>query len=269
VQIGRAEGGGFLAASRIPARVPPPEQIGLPPELQEAAGLGSGLVVLAGPPASGRTTTLTSLLVAITEARGRYVVAIGEEVEFLLESRRSVVHHVHVGEGFATAAAAVGAARAAGADVLALDTPPRDAATLGGILRAAEAGALVLAVADGHGVADALDRMLDLLPPGDEAFLRSCFAAQLHVAAWQTLVPVRGGGVAPVTEVVHGGPPVQDLVRERRLAELGPLFDDRRVKGLRSLEQSLAERVEAGELSRELALHLARHRPRLDHVAGR
>jgi twitching motility protein PilT len=269
VQVFREEGGGALALAPLPDRVPLPDRLGLPPEVRQAAGLPSGLVVLAGPPASGRTTTLLSLLEAINESQARYIVGIDEEAEFVLPSRRSLVHQVQVGTGAATAAVALAAASAAGADVLALGAPPRDAATMRAVLRAAEAGALVLVVADGHGVADALDRLLDLLPPEDEALLRSCLAARLQVAAWQTLVSVRGGGTAPVLELVPGIAAVQDLIRERRLAELQPLFDDRRLKGLRSLEQSLAERVQAGELGLDAALRLARQRARLDHVATR
>jgi len=267
VHIWREEGGHALVAAPLPDRAPALDALGLGPAFAEALRLENGLVILAGPPRSGRTTALAALLEAINEHQSRHIVSIEREPGFLLESRQSLLDQILVGTDAPCAAAAGAVALSAGADVIGFDTV-EDGESLGMAIKAAEAGALVFWVTEGYDLADAFDRLLRLFTGGEGGMARARLAAQLRLAACQHMVRTRDGACAIAVEVLPGSLALQAILRERRLADVPALLDERRNKGVRSLEQSLAEFVQAGTLDRQVAQHLARHRTRLDsHLA--
>lgn len=267
IHIWREEGGHALFAAPLRDRTATLDELGLHAVLDDAVRLESGIVVLAGPPRSGRTTTVAAVLGAINENQSRHIVSIEREPGFLLQPRRSLLEQILVGTDAPCTAAAGAVALSAGADVIAFDAV-EDGESLDMATEAAESGALVFAVTDAYDLADAFDRLLGLFTGGGGGLARARFAAQVRLAACQHLVRTRDGTCAVAAEVLAGSPALQAILRERRLADLPALLDERRGKGVRSLEQSLADLVHAGALDRQVAQHLARNRARLDvHLA--
>ncbi len=158
----------------------------LPAEAPPLAGLGlegvadwlrdRGLVLVAGPSGCGKTTTLAALVRALGEQRRR-VVTIEDPIEIVHVSgwisQRAIGDHVPgVGEG-------VTGAMREGADAIAI----------GAVHSAADAAAVIEAVAGGHLVLTtltvpragvAVDRLLDRLPPEQREVARAlCVDAYL------------------------------------------------------------------------------------------
>ena len=157
----------------------------LPAEAPPLGGLGldgvadwlrdRGLVVVAGPSGSGKTTTLAALVRALGEQRRR-VVTIEDPIEIVHVSgwisQRAIGDHVPgVAEG-------VAAAMREGADAIAV----------GAVQSAADAGAVVEAVAGGHLVLTtltapragvAVDRLIDRLPVDQREVARALCADAL------------------------------------------------------------------------------------------
>ena len=71
--------------------------LGIPHRLRDVAALPSGLVLLAGQPGSGLSTTLTTLIETVNIDSCRYVVHMDQPVPFRVEARQSVVHQIAVG----------------------------------------------------------------------------------------------------------------------------------------------------------------------------
>lgn len=242
------------------------EELGLPEALCEAAHADSGLVLLSGPAGSGRHTTIHALLDAINGQERRHIVSIEKPVVFGLKSRISMVHQIRVGDNAPSFAAAIGTAVSAGANVIAVGNVD-DEETGKLVVRAAEAGALVLAVLTAHSVADALGRMLDLFPEHGHAYYRSCLAENLRLACFQQLLAARGGGHVPAFEYARATNEVRALVRDNLLADLPALLDDRaRARQYQSLDRCLEKLLKAGRIQSKLALRAARDRHTLDNV---
>jgi twitching motility protein PilT len=157
----------------LPAEAPPLAGLGL-------AGVGAwlserGLIVIAGPSGTGKTTTLAALVRALGEQRRR-VVTIEDPIEIVHVSawisQRAVGEHVpSVGEG-------VAAAMREGADAI----------VIGAVQTTGDATALIEAVAGGHLVLTtlvapragvALERMLDRLAPDQRDLARVLCAEAL------------------------------------------------------------------------------------------
>ena len=239
IHVWREEGGHALHAAPLESRPPTLEEAGLGAAFSEALRPERGLIVLAGPPRSGRTTTLAALLADVNENHARHIVSIERAPGFVIEPRRSLVEQILVGTDAPSVAAAASGALSAGADVLGIDAVA-DEDSLRAAVEAAEAGALVYAVTDGYDLADALDRLADLAPAHDAGMMRSRMAAQIRLAACQHLVRRKDGRCAVAAEALPGTPALNAALRELRFTDIAGLLDDRRTTGVRSLEASLA-----------------------------
>lgn len=138
-----------------------------------------GLVVIGGPPGSGKTTTLAALVRALGERRRR-VVAIEDPIE-IVHVGSAYISQRAIGEHAPSIAAAVEAAQREGADAIVVGTVSGPAAAAA-IVDAALAGALVLTTIGSAGAADALDRVVDRLPADRRDADRAAIAAR-HVGS--------------------------------------------------------------------------------------
>ncbi|HSY41874.1 MAG TPA: ATPase, T2SS/T4P/T4SS family, partial [Polyangia bacterium] len=152
---------------------------------------GAGLVIVAGGPGQGKTTTLAALVEDLTARRPCRVVTIEEPVEYLLKDRRGVVVQREVGTDVPSAAAALRSVSRQDLDVLVVgDLTDPAAARLA--IEAVETGRLVLAGLLAGDIPQILER-LAATPEDDTALTRARIAASLRGIIVQRLVPAAGG----------------------------------------------------------------------------
>jgi twitching motility protein PilT len=128
----------------------------------------------------------------------------------------------------------------------------RDPETIGLALTAAETGHLVLASIHSRSAASAVERIVDSYPPERQQQIRGQLADSLRAIIVQRLVPrARGGGRAVAIELLRGTHAVASLIREGKSAQIPTLIQSGKREGMLSLERSLADRVQAGEIRAE------------------
>ena len=72
------------------------EQLKLPEVLTELAGRPKGLILVTGPTGSGKSTTLAAMIDWIDRNETRHILTIEDPVEFVRESKRSLIRHREV-----------------------------------------------------------------------------------------------------------------------------------------------------------------------------
>src|SRR5436190_2714896 len=142
LHVWQYRGGTAIAVRLVPAHVPSLETLDLPAAVVSLAGPGPGLVLVAGPAGSGKTTTMAALVDHVGTERACHIVTVEDPVEIMLKDRRSVVEQREVGLDAPTTAAAVRAALRQDVDV-AVVGELRDADTVDLAVLAAETGRLV------------------------------------------------------------------------------------------------------------------------------
>lgn len=188
---------GPAASLRLLHGDPPPlTGLGLGPEVAQWLE-ARGLIVIAGPSASGKTTALAALVRALGERR-RAVVTIEDPIE-ILQTGPSISQRA-VGEHVPSVSAGVEAAMREGVDAI----------VIGAVASADAAAAVIDAVAGGHLVLTtliaptarvAIARMLDRLPADQRELGRAlCGEALLG-----TIAPVVGRNGARTYEVTGRG----------------------------------------------------------------
>jgi twitching motility protein PilT len=136
----------------------------------------------------------------------------------------------------------------------------RDLETIATALTAAETGHLILSTLHTHDAAQAIHRMVDVFPAGQQEQVRQQLALALHAIVCQQLVPRRDGrGRIPALEILLATPAVRHLVRQQQVQKLQHEITLGKRLGMVSLEASLARLVREGRIDLEEArLRVAR-----------
>jgi twitching motility protein PilT len=171
-------------------------QLGLPAETDRLLDVDSGLVLIAGPSGSGRSTTQGALTAALLARRSPHAVMVrGPEFG---ESLPCSVPVLRAGREVPDVASGLAMARAVGAQVLLVDPLVGSRATRA-VLAASEAGCLVIATTSGTEPEEIASRLAREVP-GGTARLAGCLVALLL----QELVPGNGGARVLAAALLRG-----------------------------------------------------------------
>ena len=249
---------------RLPDTAPEAAALGLSPAVTGLAALSRGLVLVSGPPGSGRSATLAALVAEIDRTSERHVVFLARPLEHEIPESRCSISHREVGEHTADFASGVRAAVRQDAEVVVVDELG-DRAVLEEALTAAERGLLVLGARPGVGAARTLDRLLDTFSEGEQPALRERLAGALAAVVSQLLVPgADGRGPVAVREVLLRTPDLAAAIREGSTALVDALIQAGRGQGMQSLDDALLAAVQQGAVDPRDAFLRARDRSRLE-----
>jgi twitching motility protein PilT len=248
-----------ISLRHIPTRVPTPDELGLPPVLDQFLEGASGLVIVTGPTGAGKTTTLASLIDQINRRRRCHIITLEEPIEYLHSHVLAMVNQREVGSDVATFAEGLRAALREDPDVL-LVGEMRDIESIQATLTIAETGHLVFATLHTNDAAQAIDRIVDVFPADRRPQVQLQLAATLRAVVYQRLLPTLDGGQAAAFEVMIGTSAVANMVREGRSRQLRNTIATSQSDGMQTLEQSLTELVASGRVDYEVAAGASLHR---------
>jgi len=246
---------GTLAASirLLPARIPTLESLHLPATLQRLAEARQGLVLITGSTGCGKSSTLAALIDAMNTLRRDHIVTIEDTIEFIHGNRNYIVEQIEVGHDAPEFAGSVRSIMRQTPDVI-LVGEMRDPETIATVLTAAETGHLVLSTLHTNDTSQAVSRVLDSFPQGNQPQIRQQLSLAMLAIVAQQLVPAAdGSGRYPAVEIMMGTPAVRNLIRKGEDHQLYTAISTGRSEGMITMEQSLAEMVRGGRITRETA----------------
>jgi twitching motility protein PilT len=250
-----------LAASIrvLPAQIPTLESLHLPASLGMLTERRQGLVLLTGATGSGKTSTMAALIDRINASRRDHIITIEDPVEYQHANRRSLVEQIELGSDILSFAQAVRAVLRQDPDVI-LVGEMRDSETMAAALTAAETGHLVLTSLHTNDAAQTVSRILDTFPSGYQSQIRQQLSLALLAVISQQLLPAANGiGRYPAVEILVATSGMRNLIRRGDDHQLRANIETGRSEGMLTMEQSLAELVRAGRVSRETAFAHCNH----------
>lgn len=250
--------GKYGAAFRvIPSKIKTLDDLGMPPVVKQFADFPRGLVLVTGPTGSGKSTTLAALINEINETRSDHIMTVEDPIEFIHESKKSLVNQREVGSDTHSFEAALKHVLRQDPDVI-LIGEMRDLETISAALTAAETGHLVFGTLHTQDAGQTIDRIIDVFPPHQQSQIRVQLAATLRGVICQNLVPVAvGKGRAAACEVMLTTPAIQNLIREGKTFQIKSALQSGKDLGMRTMDQALAELVRSGKVSQEKAAERA------------
>ncbi|MCQ2104298.1 MAG: Flp pilus assembly complex ATPase component TadA [Fibrobacter sp.] len=229
----------------IPTESTTLENLYLPPFCAQFAELNSGLILIAGPAASGRSTTMTTFAETIAANRDAYVQTVEKPIERLLQAQRGVIAQREVGLHVRSGVEGVELAVRSGADVILFDHMETKE-ELDALLQAANSGALVFAVTSGNDIHSLLSRLLSSVPEKNRRALSNSLADQLKGIIVQHLIPiVQNQGQILAVEAAKMTSPMANLLRKGDVAQIATAISSQKDQGI-TLDDSLQKCVESG-----------------------
>ncbi len=237
----------------LPEKIPTLESLHLPPILRRLAEARQGLVLITGQTGCGKSSTLAALLELINTNRRDHVVTIEDPVEFVHLNRSSIIEQIEVGSDTPDFASSLRSILRQDPDVI-LVGEMRDPETISTVLTAAETGHLVLSTMHTNDTSQAVSRILDSFPAGNQPQIRQQLSLALLAVVAQQLVPGVGNPARyPAVEILMASSGVRSLIRKGEDHQIYSALSTGRSEGMMTMEQSLAEMVRAGKISRETA----------------
>jgi twitching motility protein PilT len=236
----------------LPTVIPTAQQLGLPEIIAKLAHKRKGFIIISGSAGSGKTTTMNHMVDLINRERPFKIVMIEDPIEYVHESKKSLIIQREVGTNTRSFASALKAALRQDPDVVVVGEI-RDAESISMALTTAETGHLVLTTLHAPDTSESINRILDVYPPGKQNQIRAQLAENLIAVIGQTLIPLQGKeGRVLATEILIPNMSIRNIIRRGALLEIrGQMVTGD--EGMYTLEQNLTQLIRDGVLTREYA----------------
>lgn len=243
----QARGAGAVFRT-IPNQVLSMQTLGLGEVFERLAMLPRGLVLVAGPTGSGKSTTLAAMIDYINDHRYEHILTIEDPVEFVHVSKRCLINQREVHRDTHSFADALRSALREDPDVIQVGEL-RDLETIRLALTAAETGHLVLGTLHTTSAAKTIDRIIDVFPGEEKAMVRSMLSESLQAVVSQSLLKRQGGGRVAAHEVLIATSAVRNLIREDKVAQMYSAMQTGGSLGMQTLDAALSRLVNEGVVS--------------------
>ena len=258
INLHRERGRAAATVRALPTEPPRLASLNLPVSVESLTRLPRGLVLVGGPTGSGKTTTLAALVDEINRRDARHIVTIEDPIEYEHGHRKSIVEQVEIGADAPDFPTALRAAMRQAPDVLVVGEM-RDPETMRIALAAAETGHLVFSTVHTSDAASTVSRVADSFPLERQPTIRQELSMALAAVLTQTLLPRKGGGRVPASELLVVSYGARQHIRKNALQHLHQEIALTRKSGSITLEESLARLVKEDFVEVEEARGRAAH----------
>ncbi|MGA9509564.1 MAG: PilT/PilU family type 4a pilus ATPase [Candidatus Sulfotelmatobacter sp.] len=243
----------------ISTLIPDLASLGLPAHLADVAKLRDGIVLVAGPAGSGKSSTLAVLLDCINREKYYHIITIEDPIEFLHNHKCSTIHQRELHSDTPSFAHALRSALRQAPKVI-LVGEMRDRETIEIVLEAAETGHLVLSSLNTMDATKTVERIVSSFSPDEQAKVRERFAKTFRYIICQRLLPKTDrSGRVPVAEILKANPRTRECVEkgERDSKTLLDAMKSGATEGMQHFDGEIAQLVRDRVVDLETGLSFA------------
>lgn len=254
-----------IAFRLIPKTIKTLNELKIPSILETFTRKKQGFFLVVGPTGQGKSTTLASMIEMINQERLTHIITIEDPVEYVFESKKSIIDQREVLEDTPDFHTALQGAFRQDIDVLMIGEmrTPED---ISAAVTAAETGHLVFSTLHTNNAAQTIDRIIDSFDTIAQKQIRSQLASSLLAIFSQRLIPTVSKGLVPAVELLINNNAVANLIREGRIHEINSVIETSSDQGMIDLNRYLSDLVRAGEISIENAYLYSQNSKGLDRM---
>ncbi len=245
----------------IPGQIPTIDGLLLPGVLKSLSEMQNGLVLIAGPTGSGKSTTLAAIVNEINSSSQRHIITLEDSIEFVHQPRYSAITQRQVGLHAKSFSSALRSALRESPDVIVVGEL-RDRETMMLALSAAEIGALVFGTVHTNSAAKAVDRIVHLSEEDSQEQTRSVVSVLLRAVIAQHLCKRSSeDGLIAACEVLLQTHAVSHMIRENKTHQIEAYLQsaEHGISGMKSLDSCLLNYVREGVITPKEAVAVASH----------
>jgi len=257
-----------MALRLIKSTIPDIESLGMPPIVRDLADLPRGLVLVTGPTGSGKSTTLASLIEEINRNCSKHIITIEDPIEYDLHSNASIIEQREIGTDCPNFASGLRHILRQDPDVI-LVGEMRDLETTSATITAAETGHLVFSTLHTVNASRTIERIIDMYPANQQTQIRTMLANTLQAVVSQTLLRCADqSAMVPAVEIMMCNSAVRNCIRDSRVCEIPNIIETGQRLGMQTIDQSIAQLLSHGYISREQALLKCEDTARMEQLVG-
>jgi twitching motility protein PilT len=246
-----------MALRPVTDRVATRNELRLPDTAEDLTRLTNGLILITGPTGSGKTTTMNYMIDLINSERRCKIITIEDPVEYVHTRKKAAIVQQELYTDVKSFASALVHVLRQDPDVICIGEM-RDPDTTATALTAAETGHLVIATCHTANAFQTVERIASIFPDTQQPQIITQLANSLKAVIAQRLVPkVDKKGRVLATELLIVEPAAKRHIREKEFHQLVSVIQTGRRMGMHTMDDSLYELYQMGEISLEAALNHA------------
>lgn len=254
-----------IALRMIPKKVKTLAELKLPSILETFTNKQQGFFLVVGPTGQGKSTTLSTMIDMINEQRLEHIITIEDPIEYVFESKKSIIDQREVLEDTPDFHTALEGMFRQDVDVMMIGEM-RTPDDISAAVTAAETGHLVFSTMHTNNAAQTIERIIDSFGTTQQAQIRTQLASSLLGIFSQRLIPRVSGGLVPAYELLINNSAVANLIRDNRTFEINSVIETSSDQGMIDLNRNLSELVRAGEITIENAYLYTQNSKGLDRM---
>ena len=245
--------GAAMVLRLIPQKILSLDDLKLPHVLQELCAHPKGLLLVTGPTGSGKSTTLAAMIDWINSNQSRHILTIEDPIEFVHESRKSLIRQREVGRHTLHFHHALRAALREDPDVI-LVGEIRDKETLSTAMEAAQTGHLVLGTLHTNSAVKTVERVVGMYQPENQESVQQSLAESLIGIVSQGLIQSKDGKRAAYHDLLINTDACKDYIKKGTLDDVENIMQRSEFNGMITANQSLQRLVESGKVAEDKAI---------------
>ena len=234
--------------------LPDYQTLNIPRQVIELSNMPKGIVLITGSAGSGKSTTLSCMIDNINNTRSCHIITIEDPIEFLHRHKQSIISQREINIDTENYVKALRAALRQSPNVILLGEM-RDYETINIAMTAAETGQLILSTLHTTGVANTIDRIIDVFPPSQQHQIRIQLSMVLQAVVSQQLLPAYDGTLVPAFEVMLLNSAVRTMIRESKTHQIDTVIQSS--EGMQTMDSSILNLYTTQIISAETAVSYA------------
>src|SRR5437899_5021092 len=253
INIFRQRGTISLVIRYVRSRVPPFEELKLPPVLLNLVMEKRGLVLIAGATGCGKSTTLAAMIDYRNNNKSGHILTLEDPIEYLFEHKQSIVNQREIGVDTQGYNKALGNALREAPDLIMIGEV-RDRETMQQALLHTLTGHLCLSTIHSNKRYHALSRIINMFPYDARSGLLSDLSIGLRAIISQRLVRNKQGVLQPAVEILLNTSLIAELVKNGEITQIKEAMEKSLYPGSQTFEQALCRLYVDGAISYEEAM---------------
>ena len=240
---------------KIPQIIPEFDYLRLPEVIKKLVKQPNGLFLVTGPTGSGKSTSLAAIIDYVNREDNGHIITFEDPIEFVHQHKGCIINQREIGTDSHSFNDGLKHALRQDPDFI-LVGELRDLETIEMALTAAETGHMVFGTMHTNSAVATIARVINVFPPHQQPQIRQLLASTLVAVMTQQLVPNTGkAGRSAAIELLIPTIGIKNLIREDKAHQIyGAMQAGQGGTGMQTMNQSLAELVRSGKVSRADAL---------------
>ena len=240
----------------IPLKILSMEQLRLPAIFRDICHYHKGLILVTGPTGSGKSTTMAAMIDYINREMAKHIITIEDPIEFVHQSRKSLVKQREVGMHTRKFDNALKAALREDPDLI-LVGEMRDKETVNTALKAAQTGHLVMGTLHTNSAVKTIERILNLYSGEEQDPIRVGISESLVSVVAQGLCRTTDGKRAAFHDILINTEAIKEWIKDGKYDEITELMKQASFDGMITMNQSLLNLYHEGRITEETALEMS------------